>query len=343
MLRTGILGCGSIAEARHGKEIFENKHCELKACYDPIAKRARDLAKKFGGKAVSSVEAVIMDPDIDAIIVCTPNKYHAPYSIMALEAKKHVLCEKPMAVSLQEAGNMIKAAEKNDRKLMIGHNQRLVPAHKKAREIIHSGKLGKILTFSTTFGHGGAEKWSMTKGPDTWFFNREEAVVGAMGDLGVHKTDLMRWLLNEEFCEARAFTATLDKKYKNDKPIDVDDNALCILRTPSGITGTLTVSWTYYGGGDNSTIIHGEKGALRIFANPKWPIEIFYADKKVERIAAGTIQTNEKQTHSGVMDLFVDSVLNDKPVEISGHEGYKALEIILACMESSAKGTTVKF
>lgn len=343
MLKMGILGCGSIAVARHGKEIFENKDAVLKSCYDPIGQRASDLADRFGGTPVRSPEEIFRDPEIDAVVVCTPNRYHAPYTVAALEAGKHVLCEKPMATTLEEARAMLDASRTSGKKLMIGHNQRLVPAHIKAKEILRSGILGNILTFSTCFGHRGAEKWSMTKGPDTWFFSKKEAAVGSMGDLGVHKVDLMRWLLDDEFCAATAFTCTLDKKYKNGKPIDVDDNAFCVLKTRSGIRGTLTVSWTYYGAEDNSTVIRGDRGALKLFTNPSWPIEIHPAEGKLRRMKAGSIQTNTKQTSSGIMDLFAESILEDKPVTISGHEGYKALEVILACMESSETGKTVTF
>jgi UDP-N-acetylglucosamine 3-dehydrogenase len=343
MLKMGVLGCGSIALHRHAKEIFENENCSLAACYDPVTERAKEISGLFGGKVCKSAEEVINDKKLDAIVVCTPNKYHSPYTVAALNAGKHVLCEKPMATSHEGAKAMIEAAEKSGKKLMIGHNQRLVPAHIKAREIIASGVLGRIFTFNTTFGHRGAERWSATKNPSTWFFNKEEAVVGTMGDLGVHKADLMRFLLGEEFCEASAFTTTLDKKYENGSFINVDDNAVCILKTKSGIVGTMAASWTYYGAEDNSTVIRGENGAIKIFSNPKWPIEVHYSNKKIKRINAGAIQTNDSQTKSGVLDLFLDCIMNDKPVEISGYEGYKALEVILACMESSRTGKVISF
>src|SRR5690625_7963417 len=112
---------------------------------------------------------------------------------------------------------------------MIGHNQRFVSSHQKAKELIVAGELGEIYSFRTTFGHGGPEQWS-AEGEDSWFFKKEEAFIGAMGDLGVHKADLLRYLLGEEFSEVAAFIETNAKENT-----DVDDNAVFILRSESGV------------------------------------------------------------------------------------------------------------
>src|SRR5699024_6641194 len=110
----------------------------------------------------------------------------------ALDAGCHVLCEKPMATSSAEAQAMIDAAEKSGRKLMIGHNQRFVASHRKARALIAAGEIGRIYSFRTTFGHGGPEGWS-ADGKNSWFFDKKRAFIGAMGDLGVHKADLVHY------------------------------------------------------------------------------------------------------------------------------------------------------
>lgn len=343
MLKAGILGCGSICQKRHALEIAANENCELYGVYDPVKKRARHVAKLYNAKIYKSAEELLEDDKIDYVVVATPNKYHARYSIKAMQNGKHVLCEKPMAGNLDDAKEMVETADKAGVKLMIGQNQRLAPAHIQAREIVQSGKLGKILTFATTFGHRGAEGWSIEGKPSTWFFKKEEAIFGAMGDLGVHKADLLRFILGEEFVEASAIITTRDKKYESGEYINVDDNAVCVLKTESGAVGTMAISWTYYGGEDNSTVIRGTKGAMKVFADPKYPIIIDYADKTVEKIKSGAIQTNEKQTDTGVMAMFVKNILEDTPVEISGYEGYKALEVIVKCVESAETGMTMKF
>ncbi len=341
-VRVGIFGAGSIAQKRHIRETAENPNVELVAVCDIVKERAEQVAKQYGMKAYEDYKELLAKENIDAVIVCTPNYLHAPMSIYSLKAGKHVLCEKPMAISSLEAEEMIRTAKENGKFLMIGHNQRLMKPHVKAKEILESGKLGKILTFRTTFGHGGPESWSVAQSLKTWFFKKEEAFVGAMGDLGVHKADLIRWLIGEEISEVAAFVSTLDKKYDNGQLINVDDNATCILKTKSGIIGSLIASWTYKGGEDNGTIIYCEKGVLKIGYDPEFQVIVNYKDDTRDCYNVGGISTNLKQLNSGVSDLFIDCILNGREPEISGDEGLKALNIILACLESQEKSTVAK-
>src|SRR5699024_7116635 len=120
-----------------------------------------DAAETYDARAYTDYKELIADDAIDVISVCLPNNLHAPVSIDSLNAGKHVLCEKPMATSREEAEQMIEAAEKNGKKLMIAHNQRFVSSHEKAKAMIESGEIGKIYSFRTAFGHGGPEGWSI--------------------------------------------------------------------------------------------------------------------------------------------------------------------------------------
>lgn len=330
LVKVAVIGCGSIAKLRHLPEYGANKQVEIVAVCDIVAERAKEMAELYGATAYTDYEEVLAKEEFDALSVCLPNYLHAPVSIAALNAGKHVLCEKPMATSKEEAEAMIDAAKLNDKKLMIAHNQRFVPSHQKAKEIIDSGKLGKIYSFKTTFGHPGPEGWSID-GKESWFFNKKEAFIGAMGDLGVHKSDLMRYLLGE-FSEAGAFIETNAKENT-----DVDDNAVVLLRTESGIIGTLAASWSYTASSDNSTIIYGEKGILFLEADPEYSLIEQYKDGSVVNHQLGKIQTNEEggQTDSHVINHFISSIVNNTKPLITGEEGMKSLEIILAALESN--------
>jgi predicted dehydrogenase len=328
-LKVGVIGCGSIAKYRHLPEYKANKQVEIVAVCDIVEERAEKAAIEYGARAFTDYKDLLELDDIDAISVCLPNYLHAPVSIDALNAGKHVLCEKPMATSKEEAEAMIEAAKVNDKKLMIAHNQRFVASHQKAKEMIDSGKLGKIYSFKTTFGHPGPEGWSVD-GAGSWFFNKEKAFIGAMGDLGVHKADLMRYLLGE-FSEVGAFIETNAKQNT-----DVDDNAVCILRTESGIIGTLAASWAYVSCGDNSTVIYGEKGTLRLEADPEYSLIEEYRDGSIVNHKLDKIQTNEEggQSTSHVINHFVTSIVKNSEPLINGEEGMKSLQIILAALES---------
>ncbi|WP_370296718.1 Gfo/Idh/MocA family protein [Rossellomorea marisflavi] len=329
-LKIGVIGCGSIAKHRHIPEYMANEHAEIVAVCDIVKDRAEEMAERIGAKAYTDYRDLLKDESIAAVSVCTPNALHAPISIDALKAGKHVLCEKPMATSTEEAQAMIDAANQAGRKLMIGHNQRFVPSHQKAKELISKGEAGKIYSFRTAFGHGGPEGWSVD-GKDSWFFRKEEAFIGAMGDLGVHKTDLMRYILGEEFVEVGAFVETSSKENA-----DVDDTAVCVLKTESGTIGTLAASWSYQKE-DNSTVIYGEKAVLRLEEDPVNSLVVQYSTGEVVKYELGGIQTNDDggQSASGVIDRFVTSVVEDVPAAVPGEEAMKSLQVVLGALESS--------
>ena len=329
-LKIGVIGCGSIAKHRHIPEYMANEHAEIVAVCDIVKDRAEEMADQIGAKAYTDYKDLLKDESIEAVSVCTPNALHAPISVDALKAGKHVLCEKPMATSTEEAEAMIVAANEAGRKLMIGHNQRFVPSHQKAKELISKGEAGKIYSFRTAFGHGGPEGWSVD-GKDSWFFRKEEAFIGAMGDLGVHKTDLMRYILGEEFVEVGAFVETSSKENA-----DVDDTAVCVLKTESGTIGTLAASWSYQKE-DNSTVIYGEKAVLRLEEDPVNSLVVQYSTGEVVKYELGGIQTNDDggQSASGVIDRFVTSVVEDVPTAVPGEEAMKSLQVVLGALESS--------
>ncbi|EDL65169.1 Gfo/Idh/MocA family protein [Bacillus sp. SG-1] len=337
-IKIGVVGCGSIAQHRHLPEYENNEHVEIVAVCDIVEDRVQKVAEKYGARAYTDYEELIADGKVEAISVCTPNYLHAPISVAALRAGKHVLCEKPMATSSVEAQEMIQAAEESGKKLMIAHNQRFVPSHEKARKLIESGELGKIYSFRSAFGHGGPEGWS-ADGADSWFFKKKEAFIGAMGDLGVHKTDLLRYILGEEFAEVGSFIETSSKENA-----DVDDTAVCVLKTESGIIGTLAASWSYVSKEDNSTIIYGEKAILRLEDDPVHSLVVQYATGEVVKYELGGIQTNEEggQRNSHVIEQFVASIVHDTEPSVTGDEGMKSLQVVLAALESNETKRIVK-
>ena len=341
MFGIGIIGCGKIAQVRHIPEYAENKDARLLGFYDINKERAAALAQQYGGTAYETVEELLANPDIAAVSVCAANFAHAELTIAALNAGKHVLCEKPMAITLAECEAMVEAAKKNGKFLMIGHNQRLAKAHAVARKLIVDGLIGDIVTFRTTFGHGGPETWSVDPGLNTWFFDKTRAAMGAMADLGIHKTDLIQFLTGQQVIRTTARVTTLDKKDANGNLISVDDNAICIYEMSGGAFGTMTASWTYYGAEDNSTVLYGTKGIMRIYDDPAISIKVILADGSKISYDVEAIQTNDNQTKSGVIDLWMESLVNDKAPEISGESALAAMRAVFASIQSSETGKAV--
>ena len=341
MFKIGIIGCGKVAQVRHIPEYTANPDAEIVGYFDINTARAENLAKEYGGRAYPSWEELIADKAIDAVSVCTTNVTHAEIAIAAMRAGKHVLCEKPMATTLEDCERMAAAAKETGRYLMIGQNQRLTKAHLRAKKIIESGLIGEIVSFRTVFGHGGPETWSVDPGANTWFFDKSKAAMGVMADLGIHKTDLIHFLTEQTVVETTARLVTVDKCDARGEPIGVDDNAICIYRLSGGAIGTMTASWTHYGAEDNSTVLYGTRGIMRIYDDPVFSVKITLTNGEKIFCESEPIQTNDNQTSTGVIDSFVACLVKKAPPAISGEEVLKAMRAVFASIESSETGRTV--
>ena len=297
MIKIGILGCGKIAQVRHIPEYAANPDCQLVGFYNPTKSRAEDMAAKYGGLVYDTAEELLANPEIDAVSVCAANYAHAELAIQAMKAGKHVLCEKPMAITLSDCEEMVRVSEETGKFLMIGQNQRLTRAHMLAKQLLADGLIGRVITFRTSFGHGGPETWAIKPGKDTWFFDKSKAAMGAMADLGIHKTDLIQFLLGQKVVRSTARLATLDKRGADEQLIGVDDNAICIFEMADG------------------------------------PLQTYDVEQ---------IQTNDNQTKSGVIDLWVDCLKNNRAPEISGESALYAMRAVFASIESSQTGKTVE-
>jgi predicted dehydrogenase len=334
----GVIGCGAIGQRRHLPEYKARPDVEIVAVVDTNLRRAQETAKQFGAAQAFGDYRPALKLKLDAVSVCSPTAHHAEHSIAALKAGAHVLCEKPMAASVKEAKAMLAAARAARRELMIGQNQRLHVAHVYGKEMLQSGVLGRPLAFATSFAHPGPEYWSVD-GKACHFFHKNQAVWGALADLGVHKLDLIRWLLDDDFVQATAMFGTLQKK-----KCDVEDTAFCVLRTAKGLLGQVFAGWVFQPGSENSTVIYCEKGMLRLEDDPDFTVIGALASGEKRCIRTKGIQTNEKggQTGSGVIDGFVDAIQAGKKVPIPGSDVIKSLAAVVACVQSGKTGRTVK-
>lgn len=326
-MKVGICGSGSIAKFRHAPEFAQNPHTEIGGFFDPVTSRAQELANEFGGKVYASAEELCTDPGLEIVSVCSANKFHRNHTVAALQAGKHVLCEKPMATEIAEAEDMLAAAKLAGKKLMVAENFRVAAAHIKAKQIIEAGEIGKVYTFRAAFGHPGPEYWSAEKDA-TWFFDKKLVFAGCVGDLGIHKIDMLRWMLDDEVKEVASIMATLEKKKADGTPADVDDNAVSILLFESGIFGTLSVSWTYKGEEDHSTVLYGSEGTLKMYDHPSFPIVVTKEGGEKAFYETGKIPTNDAQFKTGIIDAFVDSIVNDTEPLVTGKDGLEDLRIV---------------
>lgn len=347
MVKVGIIGCGKIAQRRHVPEYASNIHAEIIGYFDAKKEAAKALAEQYGGKVYNSIEELLADPEIDAVSVCTSNNTHAEVSIQAMRAGKHVLCEKPMARTVEECEKMLRVAKEMHCFLMIGQNQRFNTGHARAKELIEQGIIGKPLSFKTSFCHGGPERWlagtdSDELPKDIWFFDKKIAGLGVMADLGIHKIDLMQYLLGHKIKEVTAKILTLDKKDSSGNLIELEDNAICIFRMENGVIGTMNASWTDYGEEDNSTVIFGTKGLMRLYDNSEHTIQI--STNRGDKIYydLDRMMTNLNQRESGVIREFIRELENNTWTNAADDFSVNAIRVVQASFQSNEEDRTIK-
>lgn len=338
VLKVGIIGTGMIADQLHVPDYNASPHAEVVAVCDIVPGKADAFAKKHvpDARVYRNHQQMLNDGGLDAVSVCLPNKLHAPVTIDSLKAGCHVLVEKPMATTSAEAQRMINAANAAERILMVNQCQRLAQASRKAKEVLDSGIMGRVLYVNAMFGHEGPIAWS----PDgKWFLRKKDAAFGAMADLGIHKADLLRFLTGKEIVEVSAFTETLDTK-----SCDVEDNFAACIKFDDGAIGTLGASWTARGLGTDHVILHCERGTLRVQLWEGKPCVAHLANPECE-INFDLPEPHNHYPDSWGMDAggkFAKACLGLEEPFCSAEEGKKSLEVILACQKAATTGRRVK-
>jgi predicted dehydrogenase len=249
-LRVAVIGCGTIARALHVPALLA-----AGADVSVFASRSRASAQAAadeagGGEVHADWREAVARPDVDAVVVCTPNVLHAPIAVAAAQAGKHVLVEKPFATTVADVDAMIAAAEAAGVVLMAAHNVRFAPPFPPMRDAIAAGRIGAVTSVRVAFCHSGPQRWAPQA---TWFRMVESAGGGALMDLGVHVADTLRFVLADEFVEV---TATVDA-------LPIDEDAVVGFRLASGAIGSVHVGWRSVPAADQSIVVHGTEGTLR--------------------------------------------------------------------------------
>jgi predicted dehydrogenase len=333
-----MIGCGQIAKHLHVPDYAYCPQAELVALCDLIPAKAKALADRWApnAKVYTDYARMLKEAKLDAVTVAIPNYLHAPATIAALKAGCHVNVEKPMACSSAEAQKMVDTAKRCRKLLNVNQSQRRFPPHVKAKEILDSGILGKILHVTAMFGHAGPEYWSPT---GKWFFKKKQARFGAMADLGVHKADLVRYLTGKEVAEISAFFERLEKKNT-----DVEDNFVSCLKFTDGTVGTLCASWTVKGMEANYLLLHCTNGTLRVCELPDKPLVANLVRPECEIVfPVPPAATNYDESWGlDVSGAFVRAILGIEKPYCPGEEGKKSLEVILAAEKAALTRRTVK-
>ncbi len=342
MIKVGIIGCGKITERASLPNLVNYGHkCKIICLCDIIKNRAEEMAEKFKLEEVVIVRdwrRLVERKDIDCVFVNTPNYLHEVMAVEAAKNKKHILVEKPIAISLKAADNMIKAAKRAKIFLMVEQTQRFDPVHQAAKKILDSGILGKIHNIRSRIGHAGPEYWSENK--DAWYYDKKKSGGGCMVDIGVHIADLVLWFKAKKAVGVFARIQTLEKK------MPVDDNATVLLRFEDGTKGEFECSWTTrpY---EVLTYVYGEKGKIAISIGSKQPVVLTLA-KTGKGEDPNCVRKEEYPTVNpgngweNAVHYFIDCIQKKRKPFVSGQEGKETLKVILAAYKSNKRGKWMK-
>jgi predicted dehydrogenase len=351
-LKFGIIGTGAIADIAHAPSIKEVPEAELTAVCDKSRERAETFAKKWGVKEIyTDDEHLTKSKNVDAVIVCTPNNYHLENTIAAAENGKHVLCEKPMAPSLQDAREMIKVCEKHNVKLMVALNQRWWNQIGIAKMLIDKDVIGEIYGFRSV--------WAMCIGPEGFpaatdcRYRAELSGGGTAIDASIHRVDLGRFFLGDVkrvFAEIRRVVI----------PGNTDDDAWIMLRFVKKAMGFVCSNY-YTPVPTNPTDLYGLEGMIHISTETFTPFEsvpiAVYTTKKASELPEIlkkyfypqikffekpdptrkwiSIIPEREYPYINQLKAFIECVEKDTKEPVSGEEGYKSLEVVLAAYKSS--------
>ena len=334
MIRFCVVGCGGFGSRRINA--LKKIGAVISCLVDTDEKLVAGLAREIGCEYTTDYLKGVRRDDVDCVVVATPNKYHAPVSIAALEAKKHVICEKPLARNPKEARAMVDAADRNGVFLKTGSNLRYFSNVRKAKELLSDGAVGRPLFLRGWIGHDGK------KVLHAWNVKREVAGGGTMLDNGAHILDLFRWFVGD-FSECFGYVQTIHM------PIEVEDNGMGIFRTEDGRMAFVQSSWTEWSGymymeiyGSDGSVTIDNRGE-RVANTGKWLV----SSHTILTAKDGTRQVFDYSTEpprSYELELmdFIDCIKKNMQPMASGHDGMKVVEMVDAIYNSSKTGRIVK-
>jgi len=334
IIGAGIIGAGGISEAHAQGYLSIPQRARIVAVADIDRKSAKQKAAKWGAQSWHlSFEDLVKRDDIEAVSVCTPTYTHAQISLEAMKHGKHVLCEKPIAMNLREADEMIRTSQKENVILQVGHHNRFDPIFEKTKEIIENGTIGKICLVKARQAHG----WGWARGkPRSWFAEPDKSGGGTLLDNGCHLFDLLRWMAGEvETVSSHIGTLVYD--------IQVEDNGIAILQFKNGAIGEVDASWSYRGDlFENHIEVFGSEGT--VIADPVRRKLLVYSSFLGPKKLRGWISpfVSASSAHIREIQDFVDCMIESKKPRVSGEDGRKSLELVLAAYASSRRGERIK-
>lgn len=360
-VRIGFIGCGGIANQKHFPGMVQQKGVDLVAFCDLILERAEEGAKKYGtadAKVYTDYKELLADPTIDAVHVLTPNVAHCEITVAALEAGKHVLCEKPMAATPADAKKMLDARDRTGKLLTIGYQYRHFPENKLAKKVVDDGHVGDIY-----YAEASAIR---RRGVPTWgvFTDKSKQGGGPLIDIGTHALDLTLWMMQNyevDYVVGTSFEklgrllgpeeqgqATMGGAW-NHETFEVEDSAVGFIKMKNGATINLRASWA---------INMADTPGWVLLCGTKGGVDTNDSQVRLNHVVAGEMSItmvgrkrppfipgfgSDRPIPSPEAEIWVAALKGEGKLFVQAEEAYTVTCILDAIYESSRTGKPVYF
>ncbi len=324
----GVVGPGGWADSFY-RQALPCPDVNLVSCWHRRDEAAQKFAAQYGCRVAQSLDALIADPEVDAIAIFSTNNAHRQPTEAAAAAGKHVWTEKPIANTMEDAVAMLRACNKAGVTLMVGHSERYQPAQRAIKSVLDSGRLGKIALAEGHMSHSGGTSFA----PDHWRSRRSEVPGGPLMQLAVHSIDTMH-------CFFGPTRSVMARSSSSLTASEIEDVFVTLLEFESGLLATVTTTYVsppcdyfrIYGMGGNLFWEDRTIGALRLVTIPNdpWVLE------------TEVIPLPEINPYAAEMTEFARAIRTATPPETSGKEGIRALAVVLGAIRSAEEGRPVQ-
>jgi predicted dehydrogenase len=340
----GIIGTGMIAHF-HAKAIQAMPGGRVVACFNQNPEKAQKFAEEYGCRACDTLDALLADPSVQIVTICTPSGAHRDPALAAAAAGKHVVVEKPLEITLERCDDIIRACDQAGVRLCTIFPSRFSPANLALKQALDSGRFGRV-----TLGDTYVKWWRTQEYYDgggwrgTWALDGG----GAFMNQAIHNVDLLSWLMGD-VAEVTGFTQTLAHER-----IEVEDVGVACLKFRSGAIGVMEASTAAWPGLLKRTEIHGSRGTVIVEQDSilKWEFaDALPGDDELRRqLGAGSATSGGAADpkaisfvgHQLQLQDFVAAIAENRPPRVDGAEGRKSVEIILALYAAARSGMTQK-
>lgn len=324
--KLALLGAGRIGKV-HAQAIASDSRAKLVAVVDAVAEAAQAIADQAGCK-VSTIDAVLADPEIDAVVICTPTNTHADLIERFARAGKAIFCEKPIDLDVERAKACLEVVRQTGARVMLGFNRRFDPHFRAVRKAIEDGTIGKVEMVTIT---------SRDPGPPPASYIKVSG--GIFRDMTIHDFDMARFLLGEEIVSVTAFGSVLvDPEIGK---LGDYDSASIILTTASGRQAMISNSRRASYGYDQRIEVHGSLGAVSAENQRPVSIEIATGNGYIRPPLHDFFMTRYTAAYAAEISTFIDSIVEGTPPSPSAEDGLIALQLADAALRSASEHVTI--